>query len=542
MYRLISPSVFLLVTAVGLSATVSYHEAVKLAETSRFTSLAEQASNSIVSRVGNHISLLHATRALYSANKGEVNEQAFSAFVSGLDLSGEYSGVQGIGFAKVFQPDGEPDIAADLKRNYNLDREVWPDSSEDLRTAILLLEPSNPRNIAALGYDMYSDPVRRAAMRSAVELKDAVASGPVELVQEITEDKQAGFLVYLPWYAPGADESEETDENPLDGFIYAPFRAGDLHRAALEPGAQLPVLVETFDVSGNEPIQLYKSGGFESRVADSGPKVIVSAEVAGRNWEFNIYPTRQFRDPSDYYPVYGLGVGVLLIAFFAAALSHAQFRAGMTARALATANRQGLEEKELMLQEMKHRLKNAIARIAAIARQTASNSEDLEEFSQSFQSRMISMANAQDMLTRSQWSRADLRELLYSEVSQVLGDDVADEALSGDAVELNEKATQALGLVFHELATNALKYGAVTDAEGVLSVSWRIDGRGRQRNLLIEWVEKRAPIAIQADKKPGFGTRLIDMNIKLELSGTIEREIGESQIRILIRLPNASVS
>jgi two-component sensor histidine kinase len=86
-----------------------------------------------------------------------------------------------------------------------------------------------------------------------------------------------------------------------------------------------------------------------------------------------------------------------------------------------------LVARDLMLQEMKHRIKNSIARILAMARQTARRSPDLEAFSKSFTARLQAMANAQDMLTRSTWGRADLRALLLQELGQVFGeaDDVA---------------------------------------------------------------------------------------------------------------------
>ncbi|WP_417688255.1 CHASE domain-containing protein [Roseibium sp.] len=539
MYRLVSPSVFLLVSAVGLGATYSYYESVSLGETARLTSLAEQAAHQVVARVGNHVSLLQATKALYSANDGSVSVDAFRAFVAGLDLSGEYRGVQGIGFSKVLREGDAEKVTADLARDYGIERAPWPESTEDLKTSITALEPSNPRNAAALGYDMYSNETRREAMKRAGQTGEASASGPVMLVQEITDDKQAGFLVYLPWYASGQIPSE-TDQIRLEGFIYAPFRAGDLHQAALQEKGELPLLVETFDATGNEMQSLFRSGGFEERVADSGPKVIVSAEVAGREWLFNIYPTRDFSNPGDYYPVYAAGLGVLLLAVLAAALTHVQFRAGIAARNLADATRKGLEEKELMLQEMKHRLKNAIARIAAIARQTSANSEDLEEFSSSFQARLNSMANAQDMLTRSQWSKADLKSLLSSELEQVLGSDVVSSAVDGTSVEVNEKATQALGLVFHELATNALKYGAVTDPDGSLKVSWTIEGTGKKKQLVIDWVEQRPAIELPETARKGFGTRLIDLYVTIELSGVIERVIEATETRVLIRLPFAS--
>ncbi|MBO0345573.1 CHASE domain-containing protein [Roseibium limicola] len=562
MYRLISPLVFSLVVAIGLGATLSYNENLRLAEEARFKSYAQEAALRIVARTEQHVSLLQSTKALYTAFKEDVSPDAFRAFAAGLDLSGRYRGVQGIGFARVVPAGSEPEIEAELASTYGIERTVWPEASGALRTAIVLLEPSSERNRAALGFDMASEPRRLEAMEKAIESGEAVATSPVLLVQEITDEKQAGFLVYLPWYksvelevqadgdvtrteggglGQAINAPQGADGLEVAGFIYAPFRAGDLHEAALKSSGILPVVLETSDVTGGEVLPLYRSAGYEAIAKRERMSAEVTAPVAGRQWKFTIYPAAQFADPATYYPVYGMGIAVVLLGFCAAAMSHAQFRAVMNARALVKADRRSLEEKDLMLQEMKHRLKNAIARISAMARQAAARSDNLEDFSQSFQGRLLAMANAQDMLTRSQWSKARLQELLTSELSQVLGDEIAAEATKGPDVEVNEKAAQALGLVFHELATNALKYGGVTGPDGDLSVSWSFEGKGANRLLKIDWHETRETGPVPESARQGFGSRLIQLNVTHELSGKMNREITETATRIVLTLPAKTV-
>src|SRR4029453_9145977 len=124
-------------------------------------------------------------------------------------------------------------------------------------------------------------------------------------------------------------------------------------------------------------------------------------------------------------------------------------------------------------------IKNCIARILAMARQTAANAPSVAEFTDAFAARLQAMAASQDMLTRSRWQKADLPELLRTELDQVFGQGIDRVKLSGTPVEVNENATQALGLTFHELATNALKYGNTANATGSLSVEWAMIGSGR---------------------------------------------------------------
>ena len=163
-----------------------------------------------------------------------------------------------------------------------------------------------------------------------------------------------------------------------------------------------------------------------------------------------------------------------------------------------------------MLQEMKHRIKNSITRVLAIARQTAANAKDIGEFSESFSARLQAMAASQDMLTRSRWQKADLGELLRIELAQVFGKELPDGMLSGPKVLLSETMTQALGLTFHELATNALKYGEAGNSPDALKVEWRLRDQGDL--LALSWRET-SNVPVTPPEKPGFGTRLIDMNI-----------------------------
>jgi two-component sensor histidine kinase len=191
-----------------------------------------------------------------------------------------------------------------------------------------------------------------------------------------------------------------------------------------------------------------------------------------------------------------------------------------------------LLEKDLMLQEMKHRIKNSITRVLAIARQTAANAKDIGEFQDSFSARLQAMAASQDMLTRSRWQKADLGELLRIELAQVFGKELPDGVLSGPRVMLSETATQALGLTFHELATNALKYGETGNTTDALKVEWRLQGD----TLALSWREASS-VAVAPPEKPGFGTRLIDMNITRELKGTIRRDYRADGLHIEIEIP-----
>ncbi len=528
--------VFVIVLAAGLAMTFVVYRAETMATQSRFEVIADDAADRVQRRVMEHIALLRSALSFFDAEVGHISKETFRTFVDGLQLDDQVSGIQGIGFARLIKRGEEREISAELEDNYGIDRGVWPDSSDqDRRTPIVMLQPDGERNQAALGYDMYSDPIRREAMKNSISVDGAFASAPVQLVQEITEDKQAGFLIYAPLHAP----AREGEPGPVIGFVYAPFRAGDLHEAALERAARLPIVVRTEDIGSNQRAFLYSSPDFETVSAHSAFSVTRSFSVAGRQWEMTVASTPAFRVENPSLGILVLGAISFLLAAALAVSAAAQIHAVEAARRLHANTEKDLHEKDMMLREMKHRIKNSIARVLAIARQTASRSDSLDAFTASFTARLQAMSNAQDMLTRSHWQRTDLRELISVELGQVFGDDASACGLHGDPVELNEKATQSLGLVFHELATNALKYGCMAEEGGRLDITWTTQNRARERVLTIDWSET-AMSPVQAPESNGFGTRLVNANIRSELQGKVDWRFEPAGLKVKLEIPKSS--
>lgn len=524
--RLAAPAaIFLVVAALGGAITYFVNESERAAQHVRFEVVADQAAAAITTRIRQHFTLLTSAGAFRQAVPEAFTRVSFSEFVGGLDLARKYTGIQGIGLTLVVPPDGDAEIRAMIADAYGGSPALWPQSGEAIRTAIVYLEPADKRNLTALGYDMYTETKRREAMARALQTGEVSATAPVTLVQEITADKQSGFLAYLPVRDGGGR---------VNGFIYAAFRAGDLHRAALD-GLSLPAELSTSDTDGSEETVLFATPGFET----TGPQarqVERNIDVGGRAWRLRLREAASSAGLASLpYTVITFVISLLLATAMAAALWW-QLQSLERARALKDVSDKSLQEKDLMLQEMKHRIKNSIARILAMARQTAASSPTIEDFSSSFTARLQSMANAQDMLTRSHWTQTDLRELLRTELLQVFGSELDDARLSGPPVLLDGRQTQSLGLTFHELATNALKYGAAADPDGELSIDWHVSGEGRKRELVLVWNEVAAREEAEPQRR-GFGGRLMDASVKGELSGRLEREFHETGVRITIAIP-----
>ena len=538
MHRLLAPIVFSTVLTIGAATTLTLYNGTDLANETRAEELADKATDSLAVRLGQHLSLLRATKALFEATDSRITKDEFATFVSGLEIKDRYPGIQGIGFAELIPTGSEAQLEAILERDYQEKRAIWPETDQAFRTPIVLLEPLDARNAAAISYDMYSESTRRAAIATAIETGQMTATAPVELVQEITKTKQTGFLVYSPFdnnRRPSLSTANSVfTQKPAAGLVYSPFRAGDLFTAALDMTPSLPVTVKAYDTETPD-IPLFVSKDFEA-LADTGIHTMREIDIAGRKWtlEIQVAPTTAW-DIQRIAP-YVSAVVFFLLACMLAWITHTQLRALRIAHDMREMSEKNLSEKELMLQEMKHRIKNSIARILAMARQTANHSEDLAEFSDSFNARLQAMANAQDALTRSHWQRADLSDLLSKELKQVLGEEEFNKQISGPPVDLDETSAQALGLTFHELATNALKYSDVSENPKSLHVRWRIQNDKKAKMLSISWSEASSE-PVTAPTHKGFGTRLIDANIRGELRGKIDRHYTETGLLVEIVIP-----
>lgn len=190
------------------------------------------------------------------------------------------------------------------------------------------------------------------------------------------------------------------------------------------------------------------------------------------------------------------------------------------------------QRQKLLLDELNHRVKNTLATVQSIASQTLRSAADPMEARMRFDARLRALSNAHNLLSEQEWASASLDTILRQEFGAY---DAARFVVEGDAVTLTPKASIAMALVFHELATNAAKYGALASATGTVGVRW--SQRGGE--LVIDW-EERGGFTTSEPKKAGFGTRLIERVVTGELGGAIERRYGVEGFSCRIEVPLAA--
>lgn len=188
---------------------------------------------------------------------------------------------------------------------------------------------------------------------------------------------------------------------------------------------------------------------------------------------------------------------------------------------------------QLLLDELNHRVKNTLASVQAIVAQTLRSGREPHDFAQDLQARVKALSQTHDALTASRWRGAGLRALLQTEFAPFAPERIV---LCGDNLVLPPQSALPLGMVFHELATNAAKYGALSAEGGQVSVSWGTETGPAGTVLTLDWSESGGPPVAEPARR-GFGARLIERTLAGELNGFASLDYQVEGLRCTLRAP-----
>ena len=186
----------------------------------------------------------------------------------------------------------------------------------------------------------------------------------------------------------------------------------------------------------------------------------------------------------------------------------------------------------LLVLELNHRVKNNLATVQAIAAQTLRGTESAAEARESFTRRISALASAHDLLTREQWEGVDLLEVAHS-VLAALTEGHEAVRIDGPRLRLDPKTALSLSMAFHELGTNALKYGGLSRPGGGVSLAWTVEADGA---LQLTWTEQGGP-PVTTPSRRGFGSRLLERGLAAELDGKVELRFDPAGVVCTIRAP-----
>ncbi len=304
--RLVVPWAVLAISlTLTLTSALYVLETTRQKDESRFLNVVESAQETIAGRLETYVNILRAGAALFAADRN-VTRSEFAGFVGRLQLQTRYPGIQGIGFS-ARAPRSEVGTLIRKAEAEGIEGfHPWPESESADVHAILYLEPLDRRNRAAIGYDMHSEPTRRAAMDLARDSGEAAMTGRVTLVQEIDARKQPGFLIYVPIYRGGfVPRTVEERRRDLIGFVYAPFRADDLFRGIFRNVREPRVDFEIYDGAAVRPGALIYRSSLE-RDEPYRPLLANTRTLgaAGRRWTMRFQTRPEFDRSSTRNHVY----------------------------------------------------------------------------------------------------------------------------------------------------------------------------------------------------------------------------------------------
>lgn len=193
------------------------------------------------------------------------------------------------------------------------------------------------------------------------------------------------------------------------------------------------------------------------------------------------------------------------------------------------------EQQRLLNGELSHRLKNVLTIVQSIANQTLRDAQTLEDASAAFSSRLASLGRATDVLTATSWEASDLVAVLEAGLT-VLGGRRNRVTLDGPAVRLNPQSALALTLAVHELGTNAMKYGSLSNETGTVSLDWKVGGSAANPEFLLLWQEHDGPPVAPPTRK-GFGSRMIERSLRSYFRGETALSYPVEGVQFRIKAP-----
>lgn len=288
-------------------AAEEYYQAINQEKFENFATESQYNIEKHLSRCGDILvsgaSFIHAS--------DHVTLQKWHTFVQQLEIEKNYPGMQGYGFSVMINPSELEAKQKQIGLEGHTDFSLKPAGKRERYSAIIYLEPMNQRNLNAIGYDMYSESVRREAMNLARDTGSMALSGKVTLVQEIDADKQAGILIYMPVYQKGAFPiTLEDRQTKLIGFVYSPYRMNDLMQNIHLRREYLDF--EIYDGhSMEDKARLYSSISSSYKPRYSALKTL---KLYNRTWTIRFVSTETFdRANNTFYPLLITGVSLLVL-------------------------------------------------------------------------------------------------------------------------------------------------------------------------------------------------------------------------------------
>lgn len=524
--RAIPLAIFLAIAAITALSVFAIESNARARERAQMREYAKGIAAALDRSGSGFSSYLRAGAALFSSLE-EVSPETFDNFVRALKLNTDLSGAAGIGWIPVLEAREVPTFIALTRARQPDFPDIYPRPVEGTgRIApVTMFAPASARNRRTLGYDMYSDPARAAAMAEAELTLRPAASGRIMLAHE-TSGNAPAFAIYMPVF-----RGQTPRDRRLVGFVYAPFRAREFLDSALDREAPARFGVRLYDgevstghllvavsISDADRVQVEQA----VRIADR--KLLLVIESAN---------PRMLAPLSMVTLMFGLALASLLM-LLARLLTQQAFED--QARLAFFEEQHSIRNS--LTRELNHRVKNTLANVLSILSLTRRRASGLDDFADSLEGRIRALSATHDLLTVTDWGTTPIRAVIEAELQhfRVAIDDAI--LLEGPELELAPNDALSFGLAVHELATNAAKYGALSVAGGQVAIRWhRAEDCPAEREWAeVEWQETGGP-PVAGERRRGFGTELIEKIVAHELRQPVTLDFAPEGVRCVLRVP-----
>jgi two-component sensor histidine kinase len=527
--RAIPLLIFLSLAAITALSVFSIESNARARERAQMREYAQGLAAALDRSGSGFTSYLRAGAALF-ASVEEVSPDTFDSFVRALKLNTEYSGAEGIGWIPVLEA---RDVPAFLART-RIAQPAYPDivpapakGSTGRVAPVAMFAPATAVNRRALGYDMYADPDRAAAMAEAELNSRPAASGRIILLQE-TSGTAPAFAIYMPVFRMGAGS---TTERKLAGFVYTPFRAREFLDAAIDRAGQERFGVRLYDGEVSTGHLLVAES-----IADAARDTVAQdVTIADRKLKLVVeHADRQVLSSLSMVTlVFGLALASLLM-LLARLLTQQAFED--QARLAFFEEQHSIRNS--LTRELNHRVKNTLANVLSILSLTRRRASGLDDFADSLEGRIRALSATHDLLTVTDWGTTPIRAVIEAELQHfrvALGDAIL---LDGPELELAPNDALSFGLAVHELATNAAKYGALSVPGGKVTIRWSRgeDAAAETSWAEVEWQETGGP-PVASQRRRGFGTELIEKVVAHELRQPVTLDFAPTGVRCVLCVP-----
>ncbi|HSF13541.1 MAG TPA: CHASE domain-containing protein [Erythrobacter sp.] len=528
--RAIPLAIFAAIAAITALSVFAIESNARSRERAQMREYAQSVAAALDRSSSGFSSYLRAGAALFSSLE-EVQPETFDNFVRALKLNADDTGAEGVGWIPVIEARDLPAFLASTRARQPDFPDITPapNAATGRIAPVVMFAPVSERSRRALGYDMYSDPARAAAMAEAELTLRPAASGRITLEQE-TSGSAPAFAIYMPAFRLG-EGANGSGERQLAGFVYTPFRAREFLDSALAREAPSGFGVRLYDG------EISTGHLLVAHSIDAGANQTVEQQVTIADRKLMLViesPDGRVLSPLSMVTLmFGLALASLLMLL--ARL--------LTQQAFEDQTRLAFFEEQhsirnSLTRELNHRVKNTLANVLSILSLTRRRASGLDEFADSLEGRIRALSATHDLLTVTDWGTTPIRAVIEAELQHfrvALGDAIL---LEGPELELAPNDALSFGLAVHELATNAAKYGALSVATGQVRIRWQRgeDLAAETEWAEVEWQETGGP-PVPTERRRGFGTELIEKVVAHELRQPVTLDFAPMGVRCVLRVP-----